>query len=122
MSTEQIFSERFANITICEYTMDTSEKDVLKKEILNDLINCVKCEEQKRKITSIIAVIIIIGCFGFFLSIAYLLKDKTEIITQLIAIFQSLFTLVLAYYFGTSKGSDDKNKTIDKFLNNQNNN
>ena len=101
--------------------MDAQEKDVIKKELLQELVNCIQCEEKRYKITSIIAIISIVGILIFFLGVTYFFRDKTEIITQLIAIFQSTFTLVLAYYFGTSKSSEDKNKTIDKFLSNQNN-
>lgn len=100
--------------------MDIIEKDQIKKEVISELINCVRCVEQKNRITSIIGVLTLISVFGFFAGVTYFFRSRTDIIMQLITIFQSVLTLVMAYYFGTSKSSDDKNKTIDKILNKNN--
>lgn len=59
------------------------------------------CSWMKDAVAPVLAVITVVGGF----SMLYLRpENKTEII--------GLMTLVLAFYFGSSKGSQDKDQTI----------
>jgi len=73
--------------------------------------------DRKEIMTSVIAVITICGAFGFFAAIAYMFRNNPVIVERLITFFQSIVMLVLAYYFGTSKSSSNKNDIIEKYLN-----
>lgn len=71
---------------------------------------------SKEIVTSTIAVVTLTGTLGFFIAVAYIFRNDAAIIDRIITIMQSIATLILAYYFGTSKSSSEKNHTIATLL------
>ena len=72
-------------------------------------------------ITPILALGVLIATFGLF---AFVLFDKgaidptrKDILIYVLGVLSAIATQIVAYYFGSSKGSADKNSAIDKMLN-----
>jgi hypothetical protein len=72
-------------------------------------------------ITPILALGVLIATFGLF---AFVLFDKgaidptrKDILIYVLGVLSAIATQIVAYYFGSSKGSADKNTAIDKMLN-----
>jgi hypothetical protein len=73
-------------------------------------------------ITPILALGVLIATFGLF---GFVLFDKgtidptrKDILIYVLGVLSAIATQIVAYYFGSSKGSADKNTAIDKMLNN----
>lgn len=62
----------------------------------------------------IIAFALIVFCFGFFFTIITmrLTPDQNTIANNVSTALVSLITMVIGYFFGSSKSSSDKNETI----------
>lgn len=72
-------------------------------------------------ITPILALGVLIATFGLF---GFVLFDKgtidptrKDILIYVLGVLSAIATQIVAYYFGSSKGSSDKNSAIDKMLN-----
>lgn len=72
-------------------------------------------------ITPILALGVLIATFGLF---AFVLFDKgaidptrKDILIYVLGVLSAIATQIIAYYFGSSKGSADKNMAIDKMIN-----
>lgn len=72
-------------------------------------------------ITPILALGVLLATFGLF---AFVLFDKgaidptrKDILIYVLGVLSAIATQIVAYYFGSSKGSADKNSAIDKMLN-----
>jgi len=72
-------------------------------------------------ITPVLALGVLIATFGLF---GFVLFDKgtidptrKDILIYVLGVLSAIATQIVAYYFGSSKGSSDKNNAIDKMLN-----
>lgn len=72
-------------------------------------------------ITPILALGVLVATFGLF---AFVLFDKgaidptrKDILIYVLGVLSAIATQIVAYYFGSSKGSADKNASIDSLLN-----
>ena len=72
-------------------------------------------------ITPVLALGVLIATFGLF---GFVLFDKgtidptrKDILIYVLGVLSAIATQIVAYYFGSSKGSSDKNSAIDKMLN-----
>jgi uncharacterized membrane protein len=66
----------------------------------------------------------IIGIFSYmvYMIFAYDLSDAKEtIIVHILGIIEGMLLMIGNYYFGSSKGSQDKQRTIDKMNDEKNN-
>ena len=71
-------------------------------------------------ITPILALGVLLGTFALF---AFVLFDKgaidptrKDILIYVLGVLSAIATQIIAYYFGSSKGSADKNMAIDKMI------
>lgn len=71
-------------------------------------------------ITPVLALGVLLATFGLF---AFVLFDKgtidptrKDILIYVLGVLSAIATQIIAYYFGSSKGSADKNNAIDKML------
>lgn len=72
-------------------------------------------------ITPVLALGVLVATFGLF---GFVLFDKgtidptrKDILIYVLGVLSAIATQIVAYYFGSSKGSSDKNSAIDKMLN-----
>lgn len=102
----------------------------LTKAYLNDVASARSREAQvatsdaapylNKIITPILALGVLIATFGLF---AFVLFDKgaidptrKDILIYVLGVLSAIATQIVAYYFGSSKGSADKNMAIDKMI------
>jgi len=71
-------------------------------------------------ITPLLAVSVLLATFGLF---AFVLFDsntidptRKDILIYVLGVLSAIATQIVSYYFGSSKGSNDKNDAIDKVL------
>ena len=71
-------------------------------------------------ITPLLAVSVLLATFGLF---AFVLFDKgsidttrKDILIYVLGVLSAIATQIVSYYFGSSKGSNDKNAAIDRVL------
>lgn len=72
-------------------------------------------------ITPLLAIGVLVATFGLF---SFVLFDKgaidptrKDILIYVLGVLSAIATQIVAYYFGSSKGSAEKNSAIDKMLN-----
>lgn len=72
-------------------------------------------------IVPVLAITILLATFGLF---AFVLFDsntidptRKDILIYVLGVLSAIATQIVSYYFGSSKGSNDKNSAIDKMLN-----
>jgi hypothetical protein len=74
-----------------------------------------------RNITPIMGLVVLAFAFIFFVFVLRYDFNKTgmqkDIVVYMLGVVSTLVTMVVGYYFGSSKGSSDKSKMIEKQLN-----
>lgn len=72
-------------------------------------------------IVPVLALGVLIATFGLFglvlFSAGVIDPTRKDIIIYVLGVLSAISTQIIAYYFGSSKGSADKNVSLDRFLN-----
>lgn len=70
-----------------------------------------------------LAVIVVAGFFALLFILAYtnIPKENKDLLNMLLGAWLTAFANVIGYYFGSSKGSTDKDKTINDMMNGKEN-